>query len=120
GVVGTRREMLATRSADNQAVLVYANAAGAQDGLVFDGGGYVFQNGRMVHDAPRFREGWSACVVDLDRTVRARQEDSTWRSDCEAFQQEGGGMPVIASALPTGDRSALAYPAPAGASFFLP
>jgi NAD+ synthase (glutamine-hydrolysing) len=123
GVVGTRREMLATRSADNQAVLLYVNFAGAQDGLVFDGGGYVFQSGRLVHEAPRFREGWSACVVDLDRTLRARHEDSTWRSDCERFQAElpaAAAAALVRSEGSTGDRSALAYPAPAGASFFLP
>ena len=39
GVVATRREMLATRAADNQTVLMYANAVGAQDGLIYDGGG---------------------------------------------------------------------------------
>ena len=80
--------MLATRSADNEATLAYANMVGAQDGLVFDGGGFVFQNGRPMLEAPRFREGWTACVVDLDRTVRARREASTWRSDCEAFQRQ--------------------------------
>ncbi|HSF40080.1 MAG TPA: nitrilase-related carbon-nitrogen hydrolase, partial [Thermoanaerobaculia bacterium] len=41
GVTSTRREMLATRSSDNQATLVYANTVGAQDGLIFDGGGLV-------------------------------------------------------------------------------
>ena len=69
GVISTRREMLATRSADNEVTLAYANMVGAQDGLVFDGGGFVFQNGRPMLEAPRFREGWTACVVDLDRTV---------------------------------------------------
>ncbi len=57
GIDDTRREMLATRAADNQTVLVYANAVGAQDGLIYDGGGFVFQNGRLVHEAPRFVEG---------------------------------------------------------------
>ena len=57
GIVGTRREMLATRAADNQTVLVYANAVGAQDGLIYDGGGFVFQNGRLVQEAARFVEG---------------------------------------------------------------
>ena len=33
GIDGTRREMLATRAADNQTVLLYANAVGGQDGL---------------------------------------------------------------------------------------
>ncbi|MEI8256337.1 MAG: nitrilase-related carbon-nitrogen hydrolase, partial [Deltaproteobacteria bacterium] len=33
GVMGTRRDMLATRSADNQCALAYANLVGANDGL---------------------------------------------------------------------------------------
>jgi NAD+ synthase (glutamine-hydrolysing) len=120
GVVSTRREMLATRSADNEVTLAYANWVGAQDGLVFDGGGWVFQNGRPMLDAPRFREGWTACVVDLDRTVRARREASTWRSDCEAFQRQERPVPVIRGERPTAPGEALAYPAPAWQNLFLP
>lgn len=120
GVVSTRREMLATRSADNQTTLVYANTCGSQDGLIFDGGGYVFQNGRLMLEAPRFREGWAACVVDLDRTRRMRHENTTWRSDCEAFFRQEIAVPTLRSDAPTGDRSRLRYPVPAGGSFFLP
>ena len=120
GIVSTRQEVLATRSADNQATLVYANTCGSQDGLIFDGGGYVYQNGRRVLDAPRFREGWAACVVDLDRTRRMRREQTTWRSDCESFFRQEVPVPVLRSDAPTGDRSGLRYPAPAGDSFFLP
>lgn len=134
GVVETRREMLATRSADNQTALVYGNAVGGQDGLIFDGGGYVFQNGRLVHDAPRFREGWSSCVVDLDRTIRMRRENTTWRTDCESFQRGATDLPaipVIESGAPAAEPGkedvgeafaapSLPYPAPTGGSFFLP
>ncbi|MBX6366045.1 MAG: NAD(+) synthase [Gemmatimonadetes bacterium] len=120
GVVGTRREMLATRSADNQATLVYVNRVGGQDGLVFDGGGYVFQNGRRVLEAPRFREGFATCIVDLDRTRRLRVENTTWRSDWEAFQRTGRPVPVRRSEAPTAERSALPYPVAPGESFFLP
>jgi len=120
GVVGTRLEMLATRSADNQATLVYANSCGGQDGLIFDGGGWIFQNGRRVLDAPRFRTGWTACVVDLDRTRQMRRENTTWRSDCETFFDQEVPVPVLTSATPTGDRADLPYPVPAGSSFFLP
>jgi len=120
GVVSTRREMLATRSADNEVTLAYANTVGAQDGLVFDGGGFVFQNGRLLLEALRFREGWEVCVVDLDRTLRSRREASTWRSDCEAFQRQERPVPVLRSGRPTADRSRLAYPAPAWTDLFLP
>src|SRR4029077_18646138 len=120
GVVSTRREMLATRSADNEVTLAYANWVGAQDGLVFDGGGWVVQHCRPTLDAPRFREGWTACVVDLDRTVRARREASTWRSDCEAFQRQERPVPVVRGGAPTAPGEALAYPAPAWQNLFLP
>ncbi|MES1242128.1 MAG: NAD(+) synthase, partial [Acidobacteriota bacterium] len=120
GVVSTRREMLSTRSADSEVTLVYGNTVGAQDGLIFDGGGYVFQNGRRALDAPRFREGWAACVVDLDRTRRMRQENTTWRTDLEAFQARHPPIPVIRSEGKTADRSRLRYPPPLGDSFFLP
>ncbi len=121
GVVQTRREMLATRSADNHVVLVYANQVGAQDGLVFDGGGCVFQSGRLILDAPRFRAGVWDCVVDLDRTRRLRRENTTWRSDCSAFLRAGEVVPVRTSVEPTADRSGLAYPPPPeGGSYFLP
>lgn len=120
GVVSTRREMLATRSADNQTTLAYANWIGAQDGLVFDGGGFVFQNGRPMLEAPRFREGWAACVVDLDRTVRARREASTWRIDCEEFQRQEIAVPVLRSDHPTEIPDSLRYPVPSWESLFLP
>ena len=120
GIVDTRREMLATRAADNQTVLVYANAVGAQDGLIYDGGGFVFQNGRLVHEAPRFMEATATAVVDLDRTRRLRLEHTTWRADCEHFVRRDHPVPTIRAAGVTADRSQLVYPPPPGGSFFLP
>lgn len=120
GIDATRREMLATRAADNQTVLMYANTVGGQDGLIFDGGGLIFQSGRLVLDAPRFREGWWAGVVDLDRTRRLRMENTTWRTDCEAFRLERDHVPTLMAAGRTADPARLTYPAPDGGSFFLP
>jgi NAD+ synthase (glutamine-hydrolysing) len=121
GIVSTRREMIATRASDNQATVVYANLVGGNDGLVFDGGGIVNQNGRPMLEAPRFRAGFSAAVVDLDRTSRCRREATTWRSDLEAFRSTERPVPTIAVAGPTADRSGLRYPAPPpGSTFFLP
>jgi NAD+ synthase (glutamine-hydrolysing) len=93
---------------------------GGQDGLVYDGGGFVFQNGRLMLDAPRFREGYAATVVDLDRTRRLRMENSTWRADCGQFQTERPTVRVIRATAATADRDGLAYPVPDGGSFFLP
>jgi NAD+ synthase (glutamine-hydrolysing) len=121
GIRGTRREMIATRAEDNQATIAYANLVGGNDGLVFDGGGHINQNGRPMLDAPRFREGYAACVVDLDRTTRCRRETSTWRSDLETFRREERPVPVLSIDRPTAARSQLAYPAPPpGTTFFLP
>lgn len=120
GIDSTRREMLATRAADNQAVLLYANAVGGQDGLIYDGGGFIFQNGRLVCEAPRFELGWWSAVVDLDRTRRLRMENTTWRSDCEAFRLQRETVPSLRVTAPTADRTGLAYPAPDGGNFFLP
>ena len=44
---GHRREMIATRAGDHQCTLAYANAVGGNDGLIFDGGGFVNQNGKL-------------------------------------------------------------------------
>jgi NAD+ synthase (glutamine-hydrolysing) len=120
GIDSTRREMLATRAADNQAVLLYANAVGGQDGLIYDGGGFLFQSGRLVFEAPRFAAGWWSSTVDLDRTRRLRMENTTWGGDCEAFRLQRDVVPVLHVAGATADRSGLIYPAPEGGSFFLP
>ena len=121
GVVGTRREMIATRAGDNQCTIAYSNLVGANDGLVFDGGGFVNQNGRPVLESPRFREGFASVVVDLDRTTRCRREASTWRADLETFRERELPVQEIVSDAPTAERSRLRYPAPpAGTTFFLP
>jgi NAD+ synthase (glutamine-hydrolysing) len=119
GVNDTRREMLCTRAGDNHATVAYVNLVGANDGLIFDGGGFVAQNGRLVHTQPRFREGVSAATVDLDRTRRLRVENTTWRQDQEAF---AAGAPRIhrVEVEHTLARSELRYPAPRHQSFFLP
>ena len=120
GVVDTRREMIATRAGDNQVTVVYANLVGANDGLVFDGGGYVAQNGRLLLDVPRFREGISAVTVDLDRTARLRTENTTWRHAQMAFAAAEVGVAHVEVDAETTRRESLRYPAPKNQSFFLP
>lgn len=119
GVVDTRREMIATRAGDNQAVIAYTNLVGANDGLIFDGGGFVAQNGRVVLEAPRFASGISSVTVDLDRTQRLRAENTTWRGDQEAARTEAYKVRTILVPGAT-ERRGLRYPAPPHGSFFLP
>lgn len=124
GVVQTRRELIATRAADYQSCIAYANLLGANDGLIFDGGGYVNQNGKWMLDAPRWRAGFAAATIDLDRTSRLRAENTTWRMDAEAWLE--ANAPVTAIEVPVAEfstastRATLSYPVPAHGSFFLP
>jgi NAD+ synthase (glutamine-hydrolysing) len=118
GVVATRREMISTRAGDNQATVAYVNLVGGNDGLIFDGGGHVAQNGRLLLDAPRFREGLAAVTIDLDRTRRLRAENTTWRTDQESFTTP----PIrrVRVEEPSAGRERLTYPTPKHQSFFLP
>jgi NAD+ synthase (glutamine-hydrolysing) len=120
GVAETRREMIATRAADCQATVAYVNLVGANDGLVFDGGGYVAQNGRVLLSAERFREGVSAVTLDLDRTRRLRTENTTWREDEETFGARASKPAHVRVDAPVPRRGALRFPAPPNKSFFLP
>jgi NAD+ synthase (glutamine-hydrolysing) len=120
GMEQTRREMVATRAADSQATVAYVNLVGANDGLVFDGGGYVAQNGRMLLVGERFREGVDAVTLDLDRTRRLRTENTTWREDQEAFAAVAARPTRVRVDAPTKGRDQLTFPVPPNRSFFLP
>jgi NAD+ synthase (glutamine-hydrolysing) len=124
GVIQTRRELIATRAADYQCSFAYANLAGSNDGLIFDGGGYLNQNGKWVLEAPRWRQGFAAATVDLDRTTRLRAENTTWRVDAETYLAEHAPVTTVdvpsAEFSTTSSRAALTYPVPGHGSFFLP
>ncbi len=124
GVVQTRRELIATRAADHQCAIAYTNVVGANDGLIFDGGGYVNQNGKWMLEATRFREGFATATIDLDRTSRLRAENTTFRLDQEAHAAAHPPVPIVeipATAFATAEtRRGLTYPVPAHRSFFLP
>jgi NAD+ synthase (glutamine-hydrolysing) len=89
GVVDTREQMLSTRSADHECVVAAAYQVGGNDSLVFDGGGYVFQNGQSIGSAARFTESIATFDVDLSRTERMRNQNTTWRMRQEAIQRSG-------------------------------
>lgn len=119
GVEGTRREMISTRAGDHQVTYAYVNQVGAQDGLIFDGGGFVNQNGRMVTTLPRFQQTWGAAVVDLERTLRLRTENTTWRDDRKLWAATETPTKVLPVDFAT-KREKLTFPVPSKRSFFLP
>ncbi len=68
--------MLATRAADASCALVYVNAVGGQDELVFDGASMVFDaDGRLVAALPQFEEGVSIFDLEVRPTYRKRLLD---------------------------------------------
>jgi NAD+ synthase (glutamine-hydrolysing) len=121
GMVESRRELISTRAADNQVAIVYVNQVGGQDALVFDGGGFVNQNGRMLLEAPRWRQGVTTWDLDLDHTSLLRKENTTWRVDCETYLNDYG--PVSAISYPKGpgaNEPGYRIKPPPGRSLFLP
>lgn len=126
GIMGTRRELISTRASDNLATVIYVNQVGGNDGLVFDGGGFVNQCGKMLFEAPRWREGFSTTIVDLDQTSRQRRENTTWRTDRELFLQNEKSVRCLEfdrlelSGLPYCNMTSYKYPVPAMKSFFIP
>ncbi len=124
GIHDTRKELIATRAADHQCTIAYVNMVGANDGLIFDGGGYVNQNGKLFLEGPRFARGYSTQVIDLDRTMRLRAENTTWRDDREHYYIDNELPEIVevpSEVISTAaQREKLTYPLPPSGSFFLP
>src|SRR5581483_11612877 len=82
---------------------------------------FVSQNGRTMLEAPRFREGFAAVTLDLDRTRRLRTENTTFRHDRDewAAQATNHIEHVRVNSDPK-SRAKLAFPFPPHKSFFLP
>ncbi|MEN6669884.1 NAD+ synthase [Psychrobacter sp. B38] len=63
---GNRKAMLAKRSRENNLPIVYVNAVGGQDDLVFDGGSMAVQaDGSVAHEAPRFMSQLLLATLDI-------------------------------------------------------
>jgi NAD+ synthase (glutamine-hydrolysing) len=89
-----REEMLATRAADNGAIVAYLNMVGGQDELVFDGGSMVFnEQGTLIARAKEFEE--DMLIVDLDTAsvFRSRLHDPRRRQ--ERLRVTSEDVPVI-------------------------
>lgn len=122
GALETRRQMLATRSADNQAIVVYANRLGSHDGLIFSGDVFVHQNGACLREGQRWAQSVEIQDVDVSRTLMRRRADTTWRLRQEEYLErraEEVGIVTSHHFFPPNDPS-YRYPVPANGRFFLP
>lgn len=115
-----RKDLITTRAADKEATIIYVNKFGGQDSLVFDGGGFINQNGKMVIEAKRWCETLTTHIVDLDVTSLLRKENTTWRGDQELFLRENPPVSeIFFEDGPLSDEPEYKYPIPPEKSFFV-
>ena len=77
GKQDTRKAMLAKRSSDNKLPIIYINAVGGQDDLVFDGGSMAVQaDGTIAHEASRFLNQLLLTTLDV-KTSRFNTQAKT-------------------------------------------
>ena len=88
-----REQMLAQRARDNACWVVFVNAVGGQDELVFDGHSLVLdEEGEIVARAPSFDEALLVVDIDSSGTVSQRLRETRRRS----MVRERGGPPAAA------------------------
>ena len=80
-----RERMLVQRARDYQSAVLFCNAVGGQDELVFDGHSLALdQEGRVVARAPQFEESLTVCTIDPAAVTGARLRDTRHRADVRA------------------------------------
>jgi NAD+ synthase (glutamine-hydrolysing) len=82
GKIKSRERMLATRAADNVAVVVFCNLVGGQDELVFDGSSVIFdERGNLLARGKSFVEDLVLAEVNVGNVFRQRLRDPRRRKD---------------------------------------
>lgn len=77
-----RARMLATRAADNVAIVAFCNLVGGQDELVFDGQSMIFdERGELLARAAQFEEELLVADLDVERVFRSRLRDPRRRQE---------------------------------------
>ncbi len=76
GKARSRERMLATRAADNAAVVAFCNMVGGQDELIFDGGSLILdEHGEVIARGAQFAEDFVVADVDVGAVFRWRLHD---------------------------------------------
>jgi NAD+ synthase (glutamine-hydrolysing) len=89
---GAQRErMLAQRARDNLVSVLYCNAVGGQDELVFDGHSVAIDHsGEILARAPQFEESIATVTLDVGAIAGGRLRDPRHRGDVRRLRASGG------------------------------
>jgi NAD+ synthase (glutamine-hydrolysing) len=82
GKIQSRERMLATRAADNVAILAFCNLVGGQDELIFDGSSLMIdERGNVLARGKSFEEDFVLADVNISNIFRQRLRDPRHRKD---------------------------------------
>ncbi|MFC2010624.1 nitrilase-related carbon-nitrogen hydrolase, partial [Chloroflexota bacterium] len=96
GKADDRYRMLATRAADNVAIIAYNNLVGGQDELVFDGSSLVLdEKGRLLARGKQLEEDLIVADLDVESVFRARLHDPRWRQETPLREENGGQAKAV-------------------------
>ena len=105
-----RERMLATRAADNVAIIAYNNLVGGQDELVFDGNSMILdEKGQLIARGNQFDEDLVVADLDVEAVFRTRLHDPRWRREAlvHGKPESNGARIVVSTAQPIGTKSPL-------------
>jgi NAD+ synthase (glutamine-hydrolysing) len=85
----SRERMLATRAADNVAIVAYDNLVGGQDELVFDGNSVIFsEKGEPIARGRQFEEDLVVTDLDMESVFRSQLHDPRRRKETPWAKEE--------------------------------
>ena len=95
-----RERMLATRAADNVAIVAYCNLVGGQDKLIFDGWSLIYgPTGELLARGPAYEEALILADLDLANVFRERLHDPRGRKVRWTMDKSKTGPRIAASKL---------------------
>jgi NAD+ synthase (glutamine-hydrolysing) len=117
GKIQSRERMLATRAADNVAIVAFCNLVGGQDELVFDGSSLIIdERGNVLARGASFAEDFVLAEVNVGNVFRQRLRDPRRRKDglaelyADSFERVA--LPALESASPLNFSAASPLPLP--------
>lgn len=104
GKINSRERMLATRAADNVAIVAFCNLVGGQDELIFDGSSLILdERGRVLARAKSFEEDFVVADLNVGNVFRQRLRDPRRRKVAltEIYAEAFEKIPLAPVASPT-------------------